>query len=386
MAIIKSNESTKDGRQWFFKVYKNGKQYKSKKYLTKKEAQEEEALFILKRDNPKNKLFSLIAKDYFNELYKIRKESTVYSYENAYLTNIEPFLGAYYINNITIRQIVDWKEKVTNKGFKLSYLNKLYNILKSIFDFAMKNYEFQSNPVSIVGRFQEKSEKIIIEEEKLRYITFDEFEKLISCIDNNMWKTFFIFLYYTGMRKGEVQALNWNDIDFINNEIVVNKTLSVKTKIKTKIKLNNIETSLNYKITSTKNNQNRKIKMNKTLKDTMEAYKKEVMKYSDFNNNWFVFGNTRFLAQTTIDNKRNEYFKIAELKPITIHEFRHSHVSLLINEYVRTSRDKNMKIDTAKFFLMMSNRMGHTIDVMQKTYMHLFPTIQDEIVDLLDNL
>lgn len=35
---------------------------------------------------------------------------------------------------------------------------------------------------------------------------------------------------------------------------------------------------------------------------------------------------------------------------------------------------------------MMSNRMGHTIQIMQKTYMHLFPTIQDEIVEILDNL
>ena len=69
-----------------------------------------------------------------------------------------------------------------------------------------------------------------------------------------------------------------------------------------------------------------------------------------------------------------------------MHEFRHSHVSLLINEYVKVSKDKSMKIDTTKFFLMMSNRMGHTIQVMQETYMHLFPTIQDEIVELLDNL
>lgn len=35
---------------------------------------------------------------------------------------------------------------------------------------------------------------------------------------------------------------------------------------------------------------------------------------------------------------------------------------------------------------MLSDRMGHTIQGMQETYMHLFPTTQDEIVDLLDNL
>ena len=68
-----------------------------------------------------------------------------------------------------------------------------------------------------------------------------------------MWKTFFIFLYYTGMRKGEVQALTWNDINFNTNEIIVNKTLSVKTK------------NSNYKITSTKNYLNRRIKMSKNF-------------------------------------------------------------------------------------------------------------------------
>lgn len=56
-------------------------------------------------------------------------------------------------------------------------------------------------------------------------------------------------------------------------------------------------------------------------------------------------------------------------------------MSLLINEYVKSGQT-----DTTKFFLMLSNRMGHSIKVMQETYMHLFPTIQNEIVDLLDNL
>ncbi len=35
---------------------------------------------------------------------------------------------------------------------------------------------------------------------------------------------------------------------------------------------------------------------------------------------------------------------------------------------------------------MMSQRMGHSLRVMQEVYMHLFPTAQDKIVNLLDNL
>ncbi|MGM9878918.1 MAG: hypothetical protein ACI31R_02715, partial [Bacilli bacterium] len=38
------------------------------------------------------------------------------------------------------------------------------------------------------------------------------------------------------------------------------------------------------------------------------------------------------------------------------------------------------------FFIMMFDRLGRSLKVMQDTYMHLFPTIQDEVVDLVDNL
>ncbi|MBQ9013131.1 MAG: hypothetical protein IJ094_06145 [Bacilli bacterium] len=126
--------------------------------------------------------------------------------------------------------------------------------------------------------------------------------------------------------------------------------------------------------------------MNNLLHSALFEYKKTVSQYTDFTDNWFVFGNNYFLSQSTIDRKKDMYFKISNVKRITMHEFRHSHVSLLINEYVKISKEKNMKVDTAKFFLMMADRMGHTIQVMQDTYMHLFPTIQDEIVDLLNNL
>lgn len=373
MPVYKDKKATKDGRQWYYIVYKkdfNGinKKYKSKRFKNKTEAKEEERLFLMKRDNPLNKPFILVAKDYFKEMYSIRKESTVYSYENAYKTNIGPYFEHFNINSIDVSMINNWKLELSKKGFKITYLNKLYNILKSIFDFAMRNYGITINPVVISGRFQCKNDEVRTDEEKIRYITYEQFNQFISVIDDITWKTFFIFLYYTGMRKGEIQALNWNDINFNKNEITVNKTLSVKTKD-------------SYKITSTKNYINRKIKISKTLREQLVLYKNEMMKYNDFNENWFVFGCGRFMPQTTIDNKKHYYFKLSGVNEITIHEFRHSHVSLLINEYIKSGQT-----DTTKFFLMMSNRMGHSIKVMQETYMHLFPTIQNEIVDILNNL
>ena len=368
MAVYKDKNKTKDGRAWYFKVYKDKKAYKSKRYLTKTEAKEEEALFLLKRDNPHRKPFVLIAKDYFDNLSQVRKESTIFSYKNLYHKNIKPYFEEKNINEIKIEDIRKWKELLQTKKLKITYLNKCYNLLKCILDYAMKYYNLESNVVSICGRFEERNDKIIPDNEKIRYINFQQYNEFISVIDDILWKTFFVFLYYTGVRKGEAIALTWNDIDFFNNTILINKTLY--TKIKGKIT-----------ITSTKNNKNRKIKMSKTLKEQLLQYRNHMKQYTDFSEKWFVFGGPSYLPLTTIDRYKHKYFEISGINEITIHEFRHSHVSLLINEYLKSGQT-----DTAKFFLMMADRMGHSVRVMQDTYMHLFPTIQDEIVNLLDNL
>jgi integrase len=369
---------TKDGRHWYFrKSYRspNGKikYYKSKRFLTKQEAEQEELLYVTKRDSPTLVKFNIIAMDYFKNLNSTRKQSTVYSYTKDYNNHILPYFESLYINDINISKVKNWALQIEKKGISVSYMNKIYNILCNIFDYAIKNYNIKENPVRLYGPFQEKKDKIIKDEDKLRYITYDEFNTFISVIDNQLWKTFFTFAYYTGCRRGEIIALTYKDIDFKTNEISINKTLYEEVKGKTCI-------------TSTKNNLNRKIKMSKTLRECLLEYKKTQMEYADFSESWFLFGGTRYLPKTTIARYKHKYFELSGVHEITMHEFRHSHVSLLINEYVKTSKEKNMKVDTAKFFLMMSNRMGHTIQVMQNTYMHLFPTIQDEIVDLLDNL
>ena len=67
MSIYKDNKKTKDGRAYFFQIMKNGKLYKSKRYLTRKEALQEEAQFIL-RFNPKSKRFSVVAEEYFKNI------------------------------------------------------------------------------------------------------------------------------------------------------------------------------------------------------------------------------------------------------------------------------------------------------------------------------
>ncbi len=383
MAIYKDEKNqTKDGRKWYFKTYKkdfNGKskEYKSKKYATKQEAKEAEALFLLKRDNPLKKPFILVANDYLENLRKNKKASTYDTRVRDYNNHVKPYLETFMIDEITINVLNNWKEEIEKKGYSLEYCNKLYVTLSGILDFAIANYGIPENLLKRAGRFQRKQDEVVADSEKLRYITLEQFNKFIDCVEGDMWKMFFYFAYYTGCRKGEIVALKWTDIDFTEKVIHINKTLYSKIKGMTKE---------DVVVNNTKNSLNRNIKMSSLLYDKLLEYKKLISQYHDFSEDWYVFGNTMYLPNVSIDRAKDTAFALSGIPRITMHEFRHSHVSLLINEYVKASRGKNTKIDTTRFFLMMSERMGHSIPVMQKVYLHLFPTIQDEIVDLLDNL
>lgn len=384
MAVYKDKNKTKDGRSWYFKVYKNRKPYKSKRYMTKKEAQEEEALFILKRDNPLRKPFVLIANDYFKTFSRNSKPSTYNSYYKAYKTHIKPFFEKYDALDIDTQKIREWHEyllnkkqlssncKETDKKLSTKYLNKINTVLSNIFDFGIKNYKLHYNPVKMYGSFEEK--KGILKKDNKKFITFADFQKFISVINEPLWYTYFNFLFYAGTRKGEAMCLHWEDIDFSNKTITINKTLQVD------IKGGTFETT-------NKTDTKRIIIMNDELYDILLNYKQEQQKYKDFKEKWYVFGGTIPISKTTADRKKKQYFNESGITEITNHQFRHSLTTILCQEYVKVQKQNNAKIDKYSFLSALANRNGHTVETMLKYYAHLFPdTEQEQVIDLLNNL
>lgn len=373
MSVFKDKAKTKDGRQWRFKVYyhnSDGKlvPYTSKRFLLEKEAKAEERVFLMNRNNPVKKKFHVVAEDYFNDVKTKIRESTYISYKRGYYNHIYNYFGNKYIDEINVVAIEKWKNKLSDLA-SLGSCNRYYVIFNEIFKFANKKYELNYNPVQLAGRFKKKNEEVVSNQEKLKYITYEQFNQFISVIDDELWHCFFTFLFFTGMRKGEVLALTWKEIDFVTRKIIVNKTVSFCTE------------QGRYKITATKTGVNREIIMSNALINELKHYKSVVKQYGDFSENWFIFGNGDVLSEWKIRDRKKKYFKKANLNEITTHQFRHSHVSLCVNEYLKSGQT-----DTTKFFIMMSQRMGHCLRVMQEVYMHLFPTTQDSIVDLLDNL
>lgn len=315
-----------------------------------------------------NKIISFweLCNCYLEEQKQINKESTYYTYYKLINRWVIPFFPNEQTNEISTDDCLKYRKIICDKSLSLAMKNKCHIIVSSILGYGVKFGYVEKNFEQLLGPFKEKNEKV--DNSSLRYITYEQFKIFIKGVDDIMWKTFFTFLFYTGMRKGEVQALSWEDIDFKNKQIIVTKNLTTKTF------------DSPYKITNTKTKENRKIDMSDYLVKQLKLYYKKQSTKPDFKIDDFVFGGKSPLSRTTIDRYKHLYFSKVDFNEITIHEFRHSHVSLIINEAVKQN------LDMLGIFVMLSERMGHTIEVMQQTYMHLFPNIQNKVINILDNL
>ena len=87
---------------------------------------------------------------------------------------------------------------------------------------------------------------------------------------------------------------------------------------------------------------------------------------------FYIFGDVSHIGLTTIRRYLNKYIDIANVKRITLHGFRHSHVSLLI--YLGCdSRD-------------VAERIGDTVSVLEDTYYHMFLDKKSRTISVLNSL
>jgi len=77
-----------------------------------------------------------------------------------------------------------------------------------------------------------KSNKLPLDRKKMKFWRPEEFKKFINLIPNDqvIFKTFYALAFFTGMRCGEMLALQWKDIDRILMEIDVRKSATYLNK------------------------------------------------------------------------------------------------------------------------------------------------------------
>ena len=363
MAIrqVREKEWTKDGRKWIYETRYNNKTYKSKKYLTKKEAINAEREFLNEMDKKHNPSEMTLG-GLFEEHYNYQKDKVKATTLTNYGKKVKHFdsLRNIKLSDLNINHIEKWKDEMNKTNLATRTKNDLFKYLKSALNYGTKWHDF--NFISMYNKMTNFDNPNEIPKE-MEFYTWDEFNKFISVEEDLKWICLFETLYYCGLRRGELRGLMWKNIDFNR------KTLTVMQNVV------NVKGEGGYWLLTTPKTRtsNRTIPLSNKLYNDLLLYKKECKKYYGFNEKWFVFGDVNPIHPQTLRTKKNENAEKAGVKQIRIHDFRHSCASLLINSGANVT--------------IVAKYLGHAkIDETLNTYSHIFDNKMDEVVDTINKL
>ena len=169
------------------------------------------------------KLMSEIIEDYYKyEKYKL-KPTTLLSHKYAINNHIIPFWKNKNIFDITINDYLDWIQYIENKGNSNAFNKRIISYFKSLYNYLSLQFDIRNIPKD-VGHIITKYD---VSTESLQNIwTISEYKKFIKSVDDTIYHVLFNILFFTGIRKGEALALTFEDVDFKNNTITINKTIS----------------------------------------------------------------------------------------------------------------------------------------------------------------
>lgn len=362
MPVYKDENKTSDGRQYYFAVSYttlNGqhKKYKSKKYLTKKEAERCEAEYLLSVGKHKTKTMSFddIALEYLESRKKEVKIQTYPKIEKL-VSHIIEQVGTIKIDKMTKQQYELFRKWINDTGYSIAYKNKINTYFKALITYASKEYGIY-NPIPF--QYKPFNDPNAIKT-KINYLTLDEYKTFISyCKDKNM-KALFDTLFFMGLRLGEALALKFDDINFDTNTLSISKTLTTKVQI-----------NGDYLVSSPKTSEsNRILPMPQIVSNELF----DLYIQSNKDGGKYVYGGLKTIPESNVRHMKDNLVKLSKIKHFRIHDLRHSFVSYVINVL------PNVSID------LLASYLGHR-DKSQiwETYGHLYANKLVDVSTALDN-
>lgn len=354
MIFMPAYKDEKTGK-WFAKFYYTNwqgikKQKWKRGFATKKEALGFERDFLEKQSANPDMTFQNLYEIYMEDMAARLKQSTLLTKKAVLQTHILPFFGSKPINEIKASDVRRWQAKLMSSpnNYSQTYLKKINTELNSIINYAKRFYDLNTNPCGKAGTIGKAKA------EEMDYWTYDEYIAFREGVkDKSLSYICFEVLYWTGMREGELLALSPADIDLDNKTISINRTYQ-------RIEGKDVFTSP----------KTRKSKRKIPIPDFL------CQELSDYIQSRYMLDADERLFPVTKSYLSHEMIrgcKNTGVKKIRIHDIRHSHASLLINQGCDA--------------LMLADRLGHEkVSTTLNTYSHLFPHKQQELVHSLESL
>lgn len=288
-----------------------------------------------------------------NQTSRIRK-STVSAKTYIIEKKILPYFRDFKMSEIKSTDVIKWQNELlkyrhpkTGKPYSKTYLRTIHSNFSAIMNHAVKYYNLKENPVEKAGNIG------LSNAEEMTFWTLEEYLLFSEAImEESFYYYCFEVLYWTGIREGELLALTYQDFDFTSKTISVTKTFQV---------VDGEELTGPPKTSK----GNRIVKMPDRLCEEMKDYFEMCYDKAESSR---AFPTTKY----GLSRAMTRGVKRAGVKKIRIHDLRHSHISLLI-------RLGFSAVDIAK-------RVGHESITITLRYAHMFPSVQDEMMEKLDSL
>jgi integrase len=148
------------------------------------------------------------------------KPSTRRDYRSALNAHLRPAFGELYLEKLTAQAIAGWRSRAMADGLSHRNAAKLLAILHGIFERARKAYGFPSNPVVDVDRVK------VNYSGRVDFYSPEEVWALVRGARSDQDGALFLTAAFTGLRRGELLALRWRDVDFQGEAIRVEENLA----------------------------------------------------------------------------------------------------------------------------------------------------------------
>ena len=295
-------------------------------------------------------------KEYLKYVAIKQKRQSRGTLEQRFENRILPFFKDYDIYEIKEIDYLNWQHEIEKLDYSDNYKKNLHYLVSGFFEYCILFHSLDSNIAKRVGNFKLKNVKI-----EHDFYTLNEFKKFIKCVDDNVYKQFFNLMFFTGTRPGEAMALRFSDLNYC--KLSIDKTISEHSFDGVRV-IDDPKSISSFRTIAIDK------KLYKSLLFLKDSYIKQ---YGNANFDYYIFGGIKPLAPTTINRHKKKACTLANIRPIKLHEFRHSHASLL--------NTLNISLNDIK------DRLGHEdVKITSSVYVHTTDRNKKRITRILNLL
>ncbi len=146
------------------------------------------------------------------------KERTIIEYERTVKTHIIPVLGTTPVQKVTPATIDAFNIALREKGCSDSMVHRCHKRLRQAFAYGLKRRIIAVNPMLAIDPPTVRSRPAVV-------LTGPQIGRFLTIAGNDVYSPVWLVLIQTGMRRGEVLALRWQDVDLVKRQVRVRQCI-----------------------------------------------------------------------------------------------------------------------------------------------------------------